>query len=184
MSAQSGPLPARGAGGGGGRAADRGRAGRDSADHAFYSLMADSPRSEVLEPPELRDRIATTAAETAALYARAWWSPRAAQDRLDVHDRRAVDRPEQPDLQLAVGDFEDGDPVQAERIRPVGGPGCEDAREGTALVPSRADCFSTSRRASCSQVITNSSSPGWMPSSASTTGSVSSIQASGAPSSP
>ena len=40
----------------------------DSADHAFYSL-ADS-LGRVLEPPELRDRIAT-AAETAALYARA-----------------------------------------------------------------------------------------------------------------
>jgi predicted DNA-binding transcriptional regulator YafY len=40
----------------------------DSLDHAFYSLMAYGPRAEVLEPCELRERIATAATETAALY--------------------------------------------------------------------------------------------------------------------
>jgi len=40
----------------------------ESLDHAFYSLMAYGPRAEVLEPCELRERIATAAAETAALY--------------------------------------------------------------------------------------------------------------------
>jgi predicted DNA-binding transcriptional regulator YafY len=41
----------------------------DGHDHAFYGLMAYGPQVEVLAPQELRDRIATAAAETAALYA-------------------------------------------------------------------------------------------------------------------
>ena len=40
----------------------------ESLNHAFYSLMAYGPRAEVLAPKELRERIATEAAETAALY--------------------------------------------------------------------------------------------------------------------
>jgi predicted DNA-binding transcriptional regulator YafY len=43
----------------------------ESLNHAFYSLMAYGPRAEVLAPKELRERIATEAAETAALYAAA-----------------------------------------------------------------------------------------------------------------
>ena len=42
----------------------------DGLDAAFYSLMAYGPDAEVLAPVELRERIATAAAETAALYAR------------------------------------------------------------------------------------------------------------------
>jgi predicted DNA-binding transcriptional regulator YafY len=41
----------------------------DGLDPAFYSLLAYGPDAEVLAPPELRERIATAAAETAALYA-------------------------------------------------------------------------------------------------------------------
>ncbi len=41
----------------------------DGLDPAFYSLMAYGPDAEVLAPVELRERIATAAAETAALYA-------------------------------------------------------------------------------------------------------------------
>src|SRR5919106_62180 len=38
-------------------------------DQAFYSLMAYGPQAEVLAPRELRERIASAAAETVALYA-------------------------------------------------------------------------------------------------------------------
>jgi predicted DNA-binding transcriptional regulator YafY len=38
-------------------------------DRAFRSLLAWGPHAEVLAPPELRERIAASAAETAALYA-------------------------------------------------------------------------------------------------------------------
>jgi predicted DNA-binding transcriptional regulator YafY len=38
-------------------------------DHAFRSLLSYGAQVEVLAPPELRDRIAAAAAETAALYA-------------------------------------------------------------------------------------------------------------------
>ena len=41
----------------------------DALDHAFHVLMAYGPYAEVLAPRELRERIATAAAETAALYA-------------------------------------------------------------------------------------------------------------------
>lgn len=41
----------------------------DGLDPAFYSLMAFGPDAEVLAPPELRERIATAAAETVAVYA-------------------------------------------------------------------------------------------------------------------
>jgi predicted DNA-binding transcriptional regulator YafY len=37
--------------------------------HAFHALLAYGPHAEVLDPPELRDRIAQAAAETAAMYA-------------------------------------------------------------------------------------------------------------------
>ena len=40
----------------------------DSFDRAFHGLLPYGPNAEVLEPRELRDRIARTAAETAALY--------------------------------------------------------------------------------------------------------------------
>jgi predicted DNA-binding transcriptional regulator YafY len=40
----------------------------DGLEHAFHSLLAYGPRAEVLEPPELRDRIGRAAAETAAIY--------------------------------------------------------------------------------------------------------------------
>jgi predicted DNA-binding transcriptional regulator YafY len=40
-------------------------------DQAFYSLMAYGPQAEVLAPHELRERIASAAAETVALYAAA-----------------------------------------------------------------------------------------------------------------
>ena len=40
----------------------------DGLDHAFRSLLAYGPQAEVLAPRELRERIAATAAETAALY--------------------------------------------------------------------------------------------------------------------
>jgi predicted DNA-binding transcriptional regulator YafY len=43
----------------------------DSFDRAFYGLLSYGPNAEVLAPRELRDRIATAAAETAALYAAA-----------------------------------------------------------------------------------------------------------------
>lgn len=38
-------------------------------DHAFHSLLSWGAGLEVLAPPELREKIATAAAETAALYA-------------------------------------------------------------------------------------------------------------------
>ena len=38
-------------------------------EHAFHRLLAYGPYAEVLEPPELRERIARAAAEMAALYA-------------------------------------------------------------------------------------------------------------------
>jgi predicted DNA-binding transcriptional regulator YafY len=41
----------------------------DGLDRAFYGLLAYGPQAEVLAPRELRERIATAAAETAALYA-------------------------------------------------------------------------------------------------------------------
>jgi predicted DNA-binding transcriptional regulator YafY len=41
----------------------------DGLDHALHSLLSWGPAAEVLEPAELRDRIAAAAAETAALYA-------------------------------------------------------------------------------------------------------------------
>jgi predicted DNA-binding transcriptional regulator YafY len=41
----------------------------DGLDHAFHSLLAYGPLAEVLEPPELRERIAGAAADIAALYA-------------------------------------------------------------------------------------------------------------------
>jgi predicted DNA-binding transcriptional regulator YafY len=41
----------------------------DGPDAAFYSLMAYGPAAEVLAPVELRKRIASAAADTAALYA-------------------------------------------------------------------------------------------------------------------
>jgi predicted DNA-binding transcriptional regulator YafY len=40
-------------------------------DHAFRNLLAYGAQAEVLAPPELRERIAASAAETAALYAEA-----------------------------------------------------------------------------------------------------------------
>ena len=40
----------------------------DGLDQAFHSLLSYGPAAEVLAPPELRDRIAAAAAETAALY--------------------------------------------------------------------------------------------------------------------
>ena len=43
----------------------------DGLDHAFRALLAYGPHAEVLAPRELRERIATAAAETAALYAAA-----------------------------------------------------------------------------------------------------------------
>jgi predicted DNA-binding transcriptional regulator YafY len=43
----------------------------DGLGQAFYGLMAYGPQAEVIAPIELRERIATAAAETAALYARA-----------------------------------------------------------------------------------------------------------------
>jgi predicted DNA-binding transcriptional regulator YafY len=43
----------------------------DGLDHAFRSLLAWGAQAEVLAPVELRDRIAASAAETAALYATA-----------------------------------------------------------------------------------------------------------------
>ena len=42
----------------------------DGLDHAYHGLMSYGPQAEVVAPRELRDRIATAAAETAALYAR------------------------------------------------------------------------------------------------------------------
>jgi predicted DNA-binding transcriptional regulator YafY len=41
----------------------------DGLDHAFHSLLSYGAAAEVLAPQELRDRIATAAAETVALYA-------------------------------------------------------------------------------------------------------------------
>jgi predicted DNA-binding transcriptional regulator YafY len=41
----------------------------DGLDHAFHSLLSWGPEAEVLAPDELRARIATASAETAALYA-------------------------------------------------------------------------------------------------------------------
>jgi predicted DNA-binding transcriptional regulator YafY len=41
----------------------------DGLDHAFHSLLSWGPEAEVLAPDELRSRIATAAAQTAALYA-------------------------------------------------------------------------------------------------------------------
>jgi predicted DNA-binding transcriptional regulator YafY len=41
----------------------------DGLDHAYHSLLAWGPGAEVLEPLELRERIAAAAAQTAALYA-------------------------------------------------------------------------------------------------------------------
>ncbi|MGH7542091.1 MAG: helix-turn-helix transcriptional regulator, partial [Gemmatimonadota bacterium] len=41
----------------------------DALEHAFYRLLAFGASAEVLAPPELRQRIAREAAETAALYA-------------------------------------------------------------------------------------------------------------------
>ena len=41
----------------------------DSYDRAFYGLLSYGPNAEVVAPTELRDRIATAAAATAALYA-------------------------------------------------------------------------------------------------------------------
>jgi predicted DNA-binding transcriptional regulator YafY len=38
-------------------------------NNAFYGLLSYGPQAEVLAPRELRDRIASAAAETAALYA-------------------------------------------------------------------------------------------------------------------
>jgi len=43
----------------------------DGLDHAYHSLLAYGPEAEVLEPQELRERIAAAAAQTAALYAAA-----------------------------------------------------------------------------------------------------------------
>jgi predicted DNA-binding transcriptional regulator YafY len=45
------------------------RARFDHLDHAFHSLLSWGPSAEVVDPPELRERIASAAAETAALYA-------------------------------------------------------------------------------------------------------------------
>ena len=41
----------------------------DGLGHAFHALLSWGPAAEVVDPPELRDRIARAAAETAALYA-------------------------------------------------------------------------------------------------------------------
>ena len=41
----------------------------DGLDHAFHSLLSYGAQAEVLAPQELRERIATAAAETVALYA-------------------------------------------------------------------------------------------------------------------
>ncbi len=41
----------------------------DGLDHAYRALLAYGPEAEVLDPPELRSRIARAAAATAALYA-------------------------------------------------------------------------------------------------------------------
>jgi predicted DNA-binding transcriptional regulator YafY len=40
----------------------------DGLDQAFHSLLSYGPAAEVLAPPELRERIAAAAVETAALY--------------------------------------------------------------------------------------------------------------------
>lgn len=41
----------------------------DGLDHAFHRLLSYGPDAEVLAPPELRERVAASAARTAALYA-------------------------------------------------------------------------------------------------------------------
>jgi predicted DNA-binding transcriptional regulator YafY len=41
----------------------------DGLEHAFHSLLAYGAQAEVLGPPALRERIASAAAETVALYA-------------------------------------------------------------------------------------------------------------------
>jgi predicted DNA-binding transcriptional regulator YafY len=41
----------------------------DGLDHAFHRLLSYGPDAEVLAPAELRERIASSAARTAALYA-------------------------------------------------------------------------------------------------------------------
>jgi predicted DNA-binding transcriptional regulator YafY len=41
----------------------------DGPGHAFHALLSWGPTAEVVDPPELRERIASAAAETAALYA-------------------------------------------------------------------------------------------------------------------
>ena len=43
----------------------------DGYDHAYRALLAYGPQAEVLAPRELRERVASAAAETAALYAAA-----------------------------------------------------------------------------------------------------------------
>ena len=43
----------------------------DGYDHACRALLAYGPQAEVLAPRELRERVASAAAETAALYAAA-----------------------------------------------------------------------------------------------------------------
>src|SRR6185436_18455741 len=63
----------------------------------------------------------------------------AVEDRLDVHDRRAVDRLDRADAQARTDDPPYGDGVEPERVRTVGRARCEDAREPAAPVVARVD---------------------------------------------
>jgi len=59
----------------------------DGHEHAFRSLLAYGARAEVLGPPDLRKRIATSAAATLALYSENGATPRVERDKPGLDSR-------------------------------------------------------------------------------------------------
>jgi hypothetical protein len=102
------------------------------------------------------------------------------QHRLEVEDRRAVDRLESADSQACVLDRLDPDPMQTDRVRAGGGTGGKDARARAGRIAARVDPEGVAVRAvqpgQDDQVVAGAEA-------VECAGSIT-IQASGAPSSP
>ena len=106
-----------------------------------------------------------------------------AQDRLEVDDRRSIDRLQAADLYAYPVEAQDSNAVQADRVGSARGPSAEDTLLRSGQVPSRMD-GQDRRSASCNQVSTMISSPTAMPSRPAWTSEAKIRYAGGAPSSP
>src|SRR5262249_3073623 len=87
------------------------------------------------------------------------------QDRLDINDRRAVNRFDRTDLQATLFEFAHRDLVEGDRIGPIRGSGAN-TPVSRRLRSDRGWTLRVSRCARCTRVKTMSSSPTPTPSKA------------------